>query len=111
MGVGVGVGGSVGMGVDGAGVKVARGVTVANDTGSVGGGDVGVGRVICGPQPSSRVAISRNVSSNVISFNIGRRIIGGIKNRKPALLSCPCVSPDQPLDRWLAILHGCPNRR
>ena len=70
MGVGVGVGESVGMGVDGAGVKVARGVTVDKTTGSVGGGDVGVGSVISGPQPTSKAAASSSVSRAFHDLNI-----------------------------------------
>ena len=80
--MGAGVGESVGMGVDRAGVKVARGVTVTHDTGSVGGGDVGVGRVICGPQPSSEVTLRNSVSSGVKSFKADRRVIRGIGRRK-----------------------------
>ncbi len=70
MGVGVGVGESVGMGVDGASVKVARGVTVAKDTGAVGGGDVGVGRVICGPQPVSKARASNSLGRAFMGRNI-----------------------------------------
>jgi len=83
MGVGVGVGESVGMGVDGAGVEVARGVTVDNATGSVGRGRVGVGRVICGPQPASTVAASSGKNKTKDNLhNLGIcRLANGIRIR------------------------------
>lgn len=100
MGVGVGVGESVGMAVGGAGVAVARGVTVASDTGSVGGGNVGVGSVIWGPQPVSKAAVSNSiVSSGFKDLGISRRVKEKIKNQKPGRPSCSSVSPARPLDR------------